>query len=258
MDLYYFPTSHWSRTISLVIEEKSLSPERHILDLRINGQYEPWYIAINPKAVVPTIVHDGRVVTNSLRIAKYLDEVAGPDLHLGGDVHVQEWVERLEAFELMHLSYRVWTLGKNGENSAAILADKVARAASYSEKYPEHAALYRRKHAYFERFVAALADPVVVAETETHCLAELNEIARVVADNDWIGGDQYSFADSIATSILYRLIDLHLLDRWNVDGHPLHAYFERLKARPSFLAVWTDDPYIAEVNTGRPTRKPLT
>ena len=49
-------------------------------------------------------------------------------------------------------------------------------------------------------------------------------------------------ADAIATSILYRLLDLPKLDEWNVSGHPLRAYLDRLKERPGFRVVFEDDP----------------
>jgi glutathione S-transferase len=38
-------------------------------------QFNPDYVRINPKAVVPTLVHDGRLLTESTVVAEYLDEV---------------------------------------------------------------------------------------------------------------------------------------------------------------------------------------
>ena len=54
-----------------------------------------------------------------------------------------------------------------------------------------------------------------------------------------------SFADCIATSILWRLIDLGKVDGWSRDpDHGLYSYWQRIKARPSFRAVFYDDPLI--------------
>ena len=39
-------------------------------------QLAPEYLALNPNGVVPTLVHDGEVITDSSVIIEYLDEVA--------------------------------------------------------------------------------------------------------------------------------------------------------------------------------------
>ncbi len=44
-------------------------------------QFDPGYMQLNPNAVVPTIVHDGRVVIESTVIMHYVDEAfPGPAL----------------------------------------------------------------------------------------------------------------------------------------------------------------------------------
>lgn len=241
---HYFPTSHWSRVISLVIAEKGIEVERQVVDIRHNATFDPAYMRLNPKGVVPTLVHDGSAVTNSLRIASHLDEVASPALYTGlEDEHVDAWVKRLETFPLMLFSYSVWVLGQRGERSASILDDKIERAARYADAHPALRAEYTRKKAFFETFRAQVQDDAFVAAELERWGEVLDEIARCA--DPWIAGETYSFADCIATSILYRLVDLERLDAWHGDeSHGLHRYYARLCARPSFAAVFSNDPNI--------------
>jgi len=56
------------------VHEKGLPWESKILDLLRGDQFQPEYRKINPKAVVPALVHDGRTITESRLIIEYLDE----------------------------------------------------------------------------------------------------------------------------------------------------------------------------------------
>ena len=244
MDYYYFPTSYWSRIISLVLAEKGLSFGRRLVDIRKNASFDPDYIRINPRGVVPTLVDEDRIVCNGPTIAEYLDEKAGPRLCRFDDPQVASWSRRLEDVPVMLFSYSVWVLGKRGEKSADILADKVERAARYAEQYPDLREQYLRKGRFFEQFRAHVYDDAHVASEASKCRELLEEMGGLVAEREYLCGE-YSFADCIATSILYRLVDLGMLDHWATDPtHGLHGYYDRLRARPSYQAVWVEDPLI--------------
>lgn len=206
------------------------------MDITKNATIEPDYIRLNPKGVVPTLVDGDRVVCNGPTIARYLDDLATPKL-VSSDT--QQWAERLENFPLMHLSYSVWVLGRRGERSSDILDDKVDRCARYAETYPELRAQYERKQRFFEEFRAGVYSAEHREHVRTQCRQTLDELGEAVEKRSWVGAE-YSFADAIATSILYRLADLELLDFWQ-HGHPLAAYFKRLQDRRSYRRVWFED-----------------
>jgi len=243
MDYYYFPTSHWSRIVSVVLAEKNLEPTRHLVDITKNATFDPEYLRMNPRGVVPTLVDGDEAIWNGPTIAKYLDS-KGPGEIFPDDPQVQDWAKRLEDFPVMLFSYSVWILGNKGENSATILDDKVERARAYAEKFPEFAAQYRRKQEFFEGFRTQVYDDDFVASQEVEYRNLLDDLGQRLSHQEWICGN-YSFADAILTSILYRLVDLHRLDHWHQDaGHGLEGYFQRIKARPSFRKVYVDDPLI--------------
>ena len=73
--LYHAGPSVCAIKVRLVLNEKRLPWEGKILDLRSGDQFRPEYLKLNPNAVVPTLVHDGRTIIESTIIIEYLDEV---------------------------------------------------------------------------------------------------------------------------------------------------------------------------------------
>jgi glutathione S-transferase len=79
--LYHATTSVCAIKARLALAEKNLAWESELLDLRRGEQHRPEYLKLNPGGVVPTLVHDNRVVVESTRIIEYLDEAfAAPPL----------------------------------------------------------------------------------------------------------------------------------------------------------------------------------
>jgi glutathione S-transferase len=72
--LYHAGMSNCSMRVRLALEEKGLKWVSHEVDLGTQENIQPWYLAINPKGLVPAIVHDGVVVTESNDILAYLEK----------------------------------------------------------------------------------------------------------------------------------------------------------------------------------------
>ena len=73
LTLYHGRTSASSIKTRLALAEKGVSFDSRVMTLR-GDQFDPGYMQLNPNAVVPTIVHDGRVVIESTVIMHYADE----------------------------------------------------------------------------------------------------------------------------------------------------------------------------------------
>jgi glutathione S-transferase len=73
--LYNAPQSTCSQRVRFVLNAKKIAFEQHLLDLFSGDQLKPEYKAINPNAVVPALMHEGRIVLDSSVIMEYLDEV---------------------------------------------------------------------------------------------------------------------------------------------------------------------------------------
>src|SRR6185436_14965867 len=73
--LYNAPQSTCSQRVRFVLNAKQLPFDEKKLDLLAGDQLEPGYLALNPNGVVPTLDHDGEIVTDSSVIIEYLDEI---------------------------------------------------------------------------------------------------------------------------------------------------------------------------------------
>lgn len=244
LELYYFPRSHWSRIVNLALAERGLAFERRFVDIRVNATFEPDYIRMNPRGVVPTLVDDGQVIWDGPTIARHLDTKGDAPPLCRDDPESVRWAETMDELPLMLFSYAVWVKGERGERSADILEDKIRRAHDYAERYPDLRDRYERKARFFEGFRSRVYDPEHVAEAQARWSRLLDEAGEQLEGRDYLAGE-YSFADCIATSVLWRLQDLGVMDGWSKDPeHGLHGYYERLRARPSFAAVFYDDPLL--------------
>ncbi|OSP56201.1 glutathione S-transferase family protein [Pseudoruegeria sp. SK021] len=72
--VYHAGISNCSMRVRLALEEKGLKWVSHEINLGKQENIQPWYLAINPKGLVPAIVHDGVTVTESDDILAYLEE----------------------------------------------------------------------------------------------------------------------------------------------------------------------------------------
>ena len=76
IELYYFENSICSERVLMTLAEKSATDwvPRHI-HLFKREQFDPAYLKLNPKAQVPTLVHEGEVIRESSIICDYLDDL---------------------------------------------------------------------------------------------------------------------------------------------------------------------------------------
>ena len=64
LELYHNINSVCAQKIRIALVEKGLQAKEHLMTLR-GDQFDPAYMKLNSNAVVPTLVHDGHVITES-------------------------------------------------------------------------------------------------------------------------------------------------------------------------------------------------
>src|SRR3954453_14942273 len=74
LTLYDYGNSVCCQKVRITLREKGLDWEAIRVDLFASEQYDPRYLKLNPKGVVPTLVHDDKPVIESTLICEYLDE----------------------------------------------------------------------------------------------------------------------------------------------------------------------------------------
>ena len=73
--LYDHPASPCARRVRIALIEKGVRWRSRPIDLEHLEQKSPWYLALNPNGIVPTLQHGARVVWESNVITEYLDAV---------------------------------------------------------------------------------------------------------------------------------------------------------------------------------------
>ena len=74
LTLYHHGSSACAAKVRFALAEKGLPWESRYVDILKGEQFEPAFLALNPKAVVPVLVHDGTVLTESTVICEYVEE----------------------------------------------------------------------------------------------------------------------------------------------------------------------------------------
>jgi ganglioside-induced differentiation-associated protein 1 len=76
--LYHHGSSACAAKVRFALGEKRLEWQGHYVDILKGEQFRPEFLAINPKAVVPVLIADDAVITESTVICEYLED-AFPD-----------------------------------------------------------------------------------------------------------------------------------------------------------------------------------
>jgi glutathione S-transferase len=81
LELYHAEGSVCAQKVRLVLSEKQAPWIDRRVNLQRAEQTRPEYLKLNPRGVVPTLVADGRPVTESTVICEFIEgHSSGPDL----------------------------------------------------------------------------------------------------------------------------------------------------------------------------------
>ena len=75
IQVYGFWRSIASFRVRVALKLKGLAFEETPIDILVGEQFESGYAAVNPERVVPTFIHDGQTLYQSLAIIEYLDDI---------------------------------------------------------------------------------------------------------------------------------------------------------------------------------------
>jgi glutathione S-transferase len=234
LHLYHADVSNCSARVRLLLDEKGLPWESHHVNLRRKENITEEYFGINSKGLVPSLVHDGKVVVESNDILRYLEEkfpqpgflpaseaarlTVDEWLHLSGDIHMPG----IKTFQYRKVNSRLM------------------------RKTPEEVARYRRlqKHEDLLAFHAKHDTPGsdISEEDFSKAVSILNatfsRMNEMLSGNDWLIGNAYSLADISWAPTVTTLTR---------GGFPFESYrnigtwYERVSQRPAFgsaVAVW--------------------
>jgi len=101
----HFMGSSCSQKLRIFLNLKGIKWESHLVDLFSNENFKPWFLGINPRGLVPVLVHDGAVHIESNDIIQYLEQKF-PTPALIPPGHENELAALLKHEDDLHLDLR--------------------------------------------------------------------------------------------------------------------------------------------------------
>jgi glutathione S-transferase len=245
LELYDASGSLCSQKVKLVLAEKNLEWKNHSLNLLTFENLQPSYIRLNPKGVVPTLIHDGNVIIDSAAIVRYLDEQFPHPPLIPADPLLQKkmsgWIDLQNQFpmrELMYGNYR----GIEGAVLRRSVQIKQKLLSRLMQANPELKEQYESKLNDVRQWNSSIQDANEIATINARVKPMLAQLEEQLNQTDWLCGTTYSLADAVWTAVLNQLCELKFGYLWADNTRPaLRAYLNRLKARPSFKKVIQSD-----------------
>ena len=239
--LYHNDMSSCAQKVRLCLAEKGLKWENRHLNLRAGEHQKDWYIKLNPRAVVPTLIDGDTVVPESNVINEYLDE-RFPDPPLKpadpfGRARMRLWTKQLDegvhdagiAVLSFGLAFRhqYLTKGEAGKEMLESIPDPIKR---------------ERRRDVIEKGL----DSQYFKTAISRLLTLYRDMDNALASHAWLAGDGYTIADAAFTPYIVRLEHLDVMGL--LDSTPRTAdWYRRIKARPSFQAAivqWENAAYL--------------
>ena len=202
LKLYHQGSSVCAAKVRIVLHEKDLDWESEYVDVLQGEQFDPAYLKLNPNAVVPTLVHDEKVVIESTVNCEYLD-----------DVFPEPPLRPTDPYQLAQM--RIWT--KRVDERLHPMTSVLTYSASH-----RHTILDNNTPEQVQAIINETRDPVkrarkkewiqmgMDAPTAREAVKEFTrtmvDMDKVLAAHPWIAGNTYSLADVAYGELLGRAV----------------------------------------------------
>ncbi len=232
LKLYHQWTSTCSKRVRITLAEKNLDWESHHISLKDLEHLDEWYVKLNPEGVVPTLDHDGNILTESNFIIEYLDEMF-PDNPLRPDNFFERWKMRnwMHRFEAI--------LHKNINTISFVKQNRMKRYENFSEQelvqFLSRQVNVERRTSFERRIRNGVTDEELEF-AETRIEEVINEMDFALNDSRlYLNGARLSLADISVAPFIERLEanSLHNLTDWDKRPH-IGAWWSRMQELPSY------------------------
>ena len=237
--LYHGTTSVCAIKVRLTITEKALPWEGEVLWLQRGDQYRPDYLKLNPNAVVPTLIHDGKVIIESTVIMEYLDETFQDIALMPHDPYsrsqVRLWLKRVDELHphcgtiTTAVAFRRYFMRQNPDGRDAYVGrtlDPVKR---------------ERLQRIMDNGLAAPDATDAARGFDTF----VGTMDSALANSEYLVGNSFTLADAAAIPYVNRADMLGLAGLWENRRPRVADWYARMRQRPSFnsaiTAYWDDD-----------------
>ncbi len=230
----HFVGSSCSQKLRIFLNLKNIPWQSHPIDLPGNENMQPWFLGINPRGLVPVLVHDGVVHIESNDIIQYLEKkFPAPKLIPAG--HENEVAALLKHEDDLHLdlrtlSFRFVFAPPGPPKPAAALESYSANGAGTVQGVKD-----REKQVQIEFWQRASKEGFTDERSRASALkfrAEFDALDKTLAQQPYLLGQDLSVLD-IAWFIYAHRLSLAGYPFARLHPH-VHAWAEKLRARPEF------------------------
>lgn len=231
LHLLHFQGSTCSQKVRLMLGELELDWNSHPINLIKHQNTTRWFLGINPRGVVPVLVHDGVVHVESNDIITYLDTTFSKTDHSyffkDSDTLANEAQGLLDLEDSLHTELRLLTI------QFGPLPLKSKKTIDEQEKNGD----FDAKRAHEVKWWRDLAkNGISEQDTRDACQAFANafdQLDQRLAKQAWLMGERISIVDISWFVNMQRLVSLG----YPLNRHPrLHDYYQRILLRPAFRA----------------------
>jgi len=230
LELYYLKEadSICSNRALMTLVEKGITDwvPRHVI-LLDRDQFRPEYLKLNPKAQVPTLVHNGSVIRESSIICDYLDDLRpDPPLKPTNPVdraHMREWIKDSDESGYQATA----SLNFVTKFRLEIPRDKMEER---WKNVRDIERLHRQQSCVFE----GLDSPYVLRAVGAweRIFAKMED--TLSDGRAWIMGEQFTLIETNSAPFIKVLDMLRILNLW-LEGRPnVQSWWDRIKIRDSY------------------------
>ena len=241
LKLYHYWSSVCSQKVRMCLAEKGLAYESRHVDIFAFENYERAYTRLNPKAVVPTLDHDGNILIESNIILEYLEDVFPNEVRLRPDDPFARSTMRLWIYNSEELAH--WNVNVCSHN----LRHAKRMDQRYSHEEQLAAAMKCPNPMIALRLKRRLAVGVSVEE-EDEAYAKLDylldqmeqRLGQGFGHGPWLAGPMFTLADIAMAPMINRIEVLARPEMIAAERRPKVAdWWRRVQARPGYQTAFS-------------------
>ena len=241
-NLLHFAGSACSQKLRIFLNLKEIDWISHHIDLTKNEQFDSWYLGINPRGLVPTLVHNGNVYIESNDIMQYIESV-NTDVVLFPNEYINEIIESLEYEDSLHIDLRTLTFRfivphKLGKKDLKLLDKKENFKGTIQGDLDRN----KQKEIDFwkQHYKNGITDDQVIKSANNFIVA-LDKLEKKLCENKYILNDNLSILDIAWFISINRII---------IAGFPVKYNYPNIKAW--FQMLSSDKRFSREVKGNMP------
>jgi glutathione S-transferase len=237
--LHNAPQSTCSQRVRFVLNAKKLPFQEIKLNLLDGDQLKPEYLKLNPNGVVPTLDHNGAIVTDSTVIMEYLDEVE-PD----ASFTPEDPVKRARMRALMHF------IDEMPAAAVRVPTFNLAFLPKFQAMTREDFVAMAESKPLRREFMLSMGQTGFPQAEMDAALGRLRRSYERMDDEidksggPWLLGKEITLADVTIMPALVRMHDLGMTD-WQ-DLPRVVTWFDNIRAQPAFAPTYYHGSLLSE------------